>query len=307
MILSLPDERDLYQNVGVSFSNFIPQLPLLESNLNGNYEFEPENVYQVGSQVNRKWIGELIDKLALPGSRIDNAEALAELRRRSLMGESCVIMAEHYSNFDFPIIFRFIEKQLGLKTAESLLPIRGMKLSETLPVVAAFSRSYDTIAIYPSRTLDSITDPKKLAEVRKKSVRINQAAIREMITRKHKGRIMVVFPAGTRYRPWNPSSKKGVREISSYMKIFDNTIFMGINGNLLPVNRTDDMSQEELRSDLVILTCSDIVNGRRYRAEMQNMMPEEENFKRYLVDQVMRELERIHICVEPKRLEEKHS
>jgi len=285
----------------------MPQLPLYESNLKGNYAFIPENVYQVGCKTNRKWIGGFVDALALPGSRIDNSEVLTELRRRSLAGESCIIMAEHYSNFDFPVLFRFIERneKLGPEIAESLLPIRGMKLSETLPSIAVFSRSYDTIIIYPSKTLDSITDPKKIAAVRKKSVRINHAAMREMIFRKRNGRIIVVFPSGTRYRPWDPSSKKGVREIGSYVKTFDNIVFMGINGNLLPVNRSGDMSQDELTRDLMILTCSDIVNGRHYRAKMKTLMPEGENLKNYLVNQVMLELEKIHNRVEPIRMEEK--
>lgn len=289
-------------------SELIPQLPLYETNLKGNYAFIPENVYQVGSRKNRKWIGGFVDALALPGSRIDNGEALIELRRRSLAGESCIIMAEHYSNLDFPVLFRFIEKheKLGPEVAESLLPIRGMKLSETLPNLAVFSRSYDAIVIYPSRTLDSITDSKKLAEVRKKSVRINHAAIREMIVRKRNGRIIVVFPSGTRYRPWDPSSKKGVREIGSYVKTFDNIVFMGINGNLLPVNRGGDMSQDEMVRDLMILTCSDIVNGRLYRAKMKTLLSEGENLKKYLVNQVMLELEKIHTGVEPKRIEEKN-
>jgi len=297
----------LYYNAAVKVSDFIPQLPLYESNLKGDYAFTPENVYQIGSRENRKRIGEIVDVLALPGSRIDNFEALIELRRRNLAGESCIIMAEHYSNLDFPVLFRFIEKHknLGPEIAESLLPIRGMKLSETLPIVAVFSRSYDTIIIYPSRALDRITDPKELAKVREKSVRINHAAMREMIARKHEGRIIVVFPSGTRYRPWNPESRRGVREIGSYMKTFDNIVFMGINGNLLPVNRTGDMSQDELMRDLMILTCSDIVDGRRYRAEMKTQMPEEKNLKSYLVDLVMMELERIHSAVEPKRLKEK--
>jgi len=285
----------------------MPQLPLYESNLKGNYRFVPENVYQVGSKANRKLIGKFIDKFTLPGSRIDSVDALIELRRRSLAGESCIIMAEHYSNLDFPMLFKFIEnhKKLGPETAESLLPIRSMKLSETLPIIAMFSRSYDSIVIYPSRTLDSITDSKKLAEIRKTSTRINHAAMREMIARKHKGRIIVVFPAGTRYRPWNSSSKKGVREIGSYLKVFDNVIFMGINGNLLPPSETEDMLQEEAKRDLMILTCSDIVNGRRYRARIKAMLSEGDNLKRHLVDQVMLELEKIHTRVEPKRIEEK--
>ena len=137
----------------------------MAANLTGNYEFTPDNVFQEGCPENKRIIGDLVSQLMLPGSRIENAEAFAELRRRSMEGQSCLILAEHYSNFDYPALYKLIEddNRLGPEIAASLLPIRGMKLSETTPFTAAFSRSYDTIIIYPSRSLDSISDPNELA------------------------------------------------------------------------------------------------------------------------------------------------
>jgi glycerol-3-phosphate O-acyltransferase len=291
----------------VRISDFIPQLPTFESNLTGNYDFGPENVYQEGSSPNKELIGQFVEATMLPGSRIGNIEALVELRSRSLAGESCLILAEHYSNFDFPALYRLTEKssELGPDVAESYLPIRGMKLSESSPVTAVFTRSYDTIIIYPSRSLDNVSDPKELDAIRKISVPVNHAAMREMIERKHNGRIIIVFPAGTRYRPWDPSSRKGVREIHSYVKTFDNVLFLAINGNSLPPDESNDMTKDELIDDLMILTCSDIVNGRRFRKEFEAMAPEGKDPKQHVVDQVMAELEKINSRVEPDRLKEK--
>ena len=277
----------------------------MQANLSHNYQFTPDNVYQLGNAKNREIIGRLVESFLLPGSRIDNVEALFELRKRSLAGESCLILAEHYSNFDFPILFRLMEKQIDPETAASLLPIRGMKLSESAPETAVFTRSYDTIVIYPSRSLDTIDDPVELAKVRKISVPINHAAMREMIDRKLNGRIITVFPAGTRYRPWDPTSKKGVREIHSYVKTFDNVLFLAINGNALPPHRSDDMTRDEATKDLIILTCSNIVSGRRFRKEAESAAPDDVDPKQYVVDQVMNVLKNIHHRVEPKRLEEK--
>ncbi|MCK5735952.1 MAG: 1-acyl-sn-glycerol-3-phosphate acyltransferase, partial [Spirochaetaceae bacterium] len=214
---------------------------------------------------------------------------------------------EHYSNFDFPVFYHLIDKnpQLGPKIAETLLPIRGMKLSEDSPITALFTRSYDTLVIYPSRSLDNITDPEELAAIRKISIPINHAAMREMVNKKQNGRIILVFPAGTRYRPWDPDSRKGVREIHSYIKTFDNVLFLAINGNALPPHESGDMTQDTAVPDLIILSCSEIVRGRDFRKTAEESAPEGVDPKQYVVDRVMAELETINTRVEPKRLKEK--
>lgn len=277
------------------------------SNLHGDYEFRPDNVYQEGCDHNRKVIGDLVEKFLLPGSRFENVESLVELRRRSLDGESCLLLAEHYSNFDYPVIFRMMENHpdLGKEAAESLLPIRGMKLSETDPAIAVYTRSYDSIVIYPSRTLDTIQNPAELARIRRISVPINHAAMREMITRKHHGRIITVFPAGTRYRPWAPDSRKGVREIHSYMKTFDNVVFLAINGNTLPPHESNNMGLDEAVDDLMILTASPVLRARSFRKEAEATAPPGTDPKQHVVDMVMARLEEMHNRIEPGRLKEK--
>jgi glycerol-3-phosphate O-acyltransferase len=279
----------------------------MEANLTGDYSFSPENVYQKGCPENKAILGAFSENFLLPGSRIENTDALKELFRRSQAGESCLILSEHYSNFDFPVFYHLIETTPGLgpEIAETLLPIRGMKLSEDSPITALFTRSYDTLIIYPSRSLDNITDPEELAAIRRISVPINHAAMKEMIDKKKNGRIILVFPAGTRYRPWDPSSKKGVREIHSYIKTFDNVLFLAINGNALPPHESNDMTQDTAVPDLIILSCSDIVRGRDFRKEAEAAAPEGVDPKQFVVDRVMAELETIHNRMEPIRLKEK--
>jgi len=294
-------------NTRVKIAEIYEQTSYMESNLTGDYSFSPSNVYQEGCPENKAILGQFADSFLLPGSRIQNVEALKELHRRSMAGESCLILSEHYSNFDFPVFYHLIEKNpdLGPKVAETLLPIRGMKLSEDSPITALFTRSYDTLIIYPSRSLENITDPEELAAIRKISVPINHAAMKEMINKKHNGRMILVFPAGTRYRPWDPESRKGVREIHSYVKTFDNVLFLAINGNSLPPHESNDMTQDTAIPDLIILTCSDIVKGRNFRKVAEESTPEGADPKQHVVDRVMAELESINKRVEPERLREK--
>ncbi len=292
-------------NTNVKISEIYDQISGMESNLTGDYSFSPENVYQEGCPKNKAILGKFAENFLLPGSRIENADAIKELHKRSMAGESCLILSEHYSNFDFPVLYHLIERDLDPKIAETLLPIRGMKLSEDSPITALFTRSYDTLIIYPSRSLDNITDPEELAAIRKISIPINHAAMREMINKKQNGRIILVFPAGTRYRPWDPGSRKGVREIHSYIKTFDNVLFLAINGNALPPHESGDMTQDTAIPDLMILTCSDIVKGREFRRIAEESAPEDVDPKQYVVDCVMAELETINNRVEPLRLKEK--
>ena len=269
------------------------------------YRFSPNNVYQEGFAKNRERLGQIIDKFTYPQSRIDNVEYLAELYNRCQKGETCLILGEHYSNMDFPSFFRMVEKQLGQKIAESILPIRGLKLSEESSDVATPTRAYDTIIIYPSRSLDSITDPKELEETRKISVPINHAAMREMIKRKKNGRIILVFPAGTRYRSWDPESRKGVREIHSYIKTFDNMVFIACNGNILPPIKNEEMALEELQKDLLIYTCSPIVKCSDFKKQAEANTPSGQDKKSFVVDSIMAKLFEMHDKVEPARLREK--
>ena len=275
----------------------------LQKNLTGDYKARPDHVYLEGEPANRKIIGDLVEGQMKQGSGIIGSANLKKLYEYVKAGESCLLLIEHYSNFDYPAFFRLIEKDplLGPDVANSLLPIQGMKLSESSMLTAAFSNSYDTIVIYPSRSIDSEQDPAKIAEIKKVSNPINHAAMKELTKRKHEGNIIVVFPAGTRYRPWDPDSKKGVREIYTYLKAFDHVEFVSINGNLLIPCQENDMEKDTLNEDVILFTVSEPVRGKDFRQEKTALTPEGEDSKQYVVDQVMAELEKLHTAAEADR------
>lgn len=280
----------------------------LQSKLNGDYEIRPDNVFQEGNHECQEIIGRLVDQIVLPGSRIIGSENLKDLYERSQKGESCLLLVEHYSNFDYPIIFRFLENDplLGQDVARSLIPIQGMKLSDEESVTSAFTNSYSTIVIYPSRSIDGVDDPEAKAEIRKISTPINHAAMKELTDRKYHGQIILVFPSGTRYRPWDPQSKKGVREIFTYLKSFENILFLGINGNIMKPHQSDDMNADvkAIERDLMILTASPVIKGKEFRKQKIAETPEGEDSKQFVVDQVMLELDKIHENTEEIRQKE---
>ncbi len=255
-----------------------------------------DSVFKPGVAINRQEIGALLDDVMLPQSQIKNAENLSEFYQRCEKGESCLMLVEHVSNFDYPCLFRLIEKDplLGPKVAESILPIQGIKLSNHHPFVTAFTAAYSTIVIYPSRAIDQVAEGPARDEIRSIANPINHAAMRELIEKKHKGHPVLLYPAGTRYRPWDPESKKAVREVQSYIKTFDNIIFVTVHGMCLVPSEDDDMKNDTIEKNVILFTASEITRGREYYKKTQANVPEGEDPRDFISQSVMHRLKEQH-------------
>jgi glycerol-3-phosphate O-acyltransferase len=269
-----------------------------------------DNVYQEGDDAILPILDEMVDALILPGTGVDGMENLEELFSKAESGKSCVLLLEHYSNMDLSIISLLVRRAggRGKDIANAIIAIAGMKLNEDSPIVAAFAGAYTRIVIYPSRSLHGMDEEKKKVEV-PRSMAINRAAMKALETVKTQGRIILLFPSGTRYRPWDPSTKKGVREIDSYIHTFDYMCCVALNGTVLHVNPTD-MVNDFIARDIVRVTagpvysCAEFREKARAKAEAAGV----EDKKQAVVDAIMAELERLHNEAEDKRkklLEEK--
>ncbi|AFG36773.1 1-acyl-sn-glycerol-3-phosphate acyltransferase [Spirochaeta africana] len=265
----------------------------LLKNASSGESITPDTVYQIGNEVNRKLVGGLIEKIMLPGSEIMGYEHLEELHNRSKAGESCLLLVEHYSNFDIPAIFRLLERrgETGTAIADSIIAIAGMKLTVENPVVRAFTEAYTRIVIYPSRSLKQYEGTPNWDEEKQLSNNINRAALHAMIRAKHNGHIILVFPSGTRYREGEPATKRGLPEMDSYLKSFDHVAFLGIAGNLLKV--TDTMHHDEVTPDVMILNASPVQSAKGFRtAARENATAED--LKQATADAVMQQLDDLH-------------
>ena len=254
-----------------------------------------QNVYQTGHEEALPLIDRIIDALILPGSGVDGMDNLRELLGLARQGKSCLLLLEHYSNMDLPIFSYLLRKDPGgADIAGALVAIAGMKLNEASPTVAAFTGAYTRIVIYPSRSLQGLDGERDRAEIVRSNA-INRAAMKALLEVKRQGKLILVFPSGTRYRPWDPSTKKGVREIDSYLKSFDYMCLVGINGELLHV-RPGDMMDDYVSKDVVrftvspALSCGDFRNEARKKAEEAGI----EDKKQAAVDAIMERLQSIH-------------
>jgi glycerol-3-phosphate O-acyltransferase len=254
----------------------------------------PENVYQEANEANRDLIHGILDRLILPGSGVLQQEHMIELHERSQNGASCLLLMEHYSNFDIPCLYYLLE-QAGLKhIADEVVAVAGMKLNEESEFVNAFAEAYTRIVIYPSRSLLKYTDEEERLQERSRSAHINMSATRQMIRLKHDGRLILVFPAGTRYREGQPDTKRGVKEVDSYLKLFDYAVLVGIAGNVLRINPNGDMSQDLATRDVVLLNPSKPFNCRAFRETARENTPKDVDPKQYAADRVMEELAKVH-------------
>jgi glycerol-3-phosphate O-acyltransferase len=213
-------------------------------------------------------------------------------------------MAEHYSNLDLPEFFYFLDKAgpEGRELADSLVAIAGMKLSLEDPNVALFASIYSRIVICPSRTLSRLNpeqDKDKIAKIKA----INLAAARKLNEIKTQGKIMLVYPTGTRYRPWEPDSKRAVREVDSYVKGFDWVCFVAKTGLILRVRQETEhnMLLDYVTPDTVRFTVSGPVScaGFRSKARLDAEERGVEDKKQAVADAVMEKLEEMHRAGNP--------
>jgi glycerol-3-phosphate O-acyltransferase len=263
-----------------------------------------DNVYQEGNEDILPLLDKIADFTILPGSSVDGMENLEDLLAKAESGKSCILLLEHYSNLDLSLFSLLVRRAGGRgdDIAKALVAIAGMKLNEDNPVVAAFASAYTRIVIYPGRSLHDLDAERKKTELAR-SFAINRAAMKALDDQKTKGKLILVFPSGTRYRSWDPSTKKGVREIDSYLRSFDYMCCVALNGEVLHVQPTD-MLNDVVTKDIVRVTagpvqsCETFRNKAREAAEAANIVDK----KQAAVDAIMAELDILHSQAEEKRI-----
>ncbi|HVP19094.1 MAG TPA: 1-acyl-sn-glycerol-3-phosphate acyltransferase, partial [Spirochaetia bacterium] len=219
-----------------------------------------KNVYQEGNPTNKPFLRQIVQDVLLPGSRIIGRQHLTELQGLAQRKKACLILMEHYSNFDIPCFYELLEQggESMRKVAEAIVSVAGVKLNETSRLVLAFTEIFTRVVLYPARSFGSITDPRQLREAEKRRARINIAAMKMLNSLRKQGRLILVFPSGTRYRPWDPSTGRGLREIDTYLKFYSYMVTVAVNGNTLLPNPNGCMDEDYVAKDVMIYTVSPV-------------------------------------------------
>ena len=268
-------------------------------------KIDETKVYEEANMQLRPYMWKLLDEAFNSESGLGNLENYKDFYENVVkQGKSGLILMEHYTNLDLPGILYLLEKQ-GEDWAKDLssriVAVAGMKSNEADAGVRAFTEGFTRVVIYPTRSLNAvegkeISEEEKIAE-EQKARKINFAAMRAMDGCKKRGQVILVFPSGTRYRPGKPETKRGLREIDSYLRLFDKMILVSINGNCLRINpdNPDDMLADILEPGKCVFTASPVIDCKEFRNNILDNLPEGvEDPKQKTVDAVMEYLEKQH-------------
>ncbi|MCQ2610826.1 MAG: 1-acyl-sn-glycerol-3-phosphate acyltransferase [Treponema sp.] len=269
------------------------------------------NVYQEANLKTREYMNTVLQDSMLPSSHLGNIENFKAFYDAVQSGKRGLILMEHYTNLDLPEIIYMLANEgsdWAKDFSDKIVAIAGMKLNEAHPLVRAWTEAFTRVVIYPSRSLNnveesSMTEEEKAAE-EAKSKKINFAAMRAMDACKKRGQVILVFPAGTRYRPGVEETKRGLREIDSYLRLFDVMILVSNNGNCLRINPedTNNMLRDLVTKDEVVLTASPVIECKKFRDEELAKIPADDpDPKQKVVDAIMAYLQKQHDEVEPTR------
>ncbi len=270
-------------------------------------KIDESNIYQPANISNRPMMWQILDEVLLPGSGLGNLENFKDFYEQVKAGKSGLILSEHYTNLDLPEIVYFLEKQgsdWAKEFSQKIVAVAGMKLNEADPVVRGFTEAFTRVVIYPTRSLDKL-NPEEKAEEEARARKINFASMRAMDACKKRGEVILVYPAGTRYRPGKPETKRGLREIDSYLRLFDIMILVSNNGNCLRINpeNPENMLFDLVEKDLVLHTASPVINCKEFRKGVLDSLPADEpDPKQKTIDRVMELLQEQHDKVEEERL-----
>lgn len=268
-------------------------------------KIDETKVYEEANVETRKYMYKLLDDNFKSDSGLGNIENFkAFYDAVTKEGKSGLILMEHYTNLDLPAILYLLEKEgqpWAKDLASRIVAVAGMKLNEASPAVRAFTEGFTRVVIYPTRSLNALEEKKvseeELKEEEQRARKINFAAMRAMDGCKKRGQVILVFPSGTRYRPGKPETKRGLREIDSYLRLFDCMILVSINGNALRINpeSPDDMLSDICEPDTVTLTASPVINCKQFRNEVLAKVPADDpDPKQKTIDHVMEILEKMH-------------
>ncbi len=267
-----------------------------------------ENVYQEANKDILPFMDGMLTDNFLPGSCLKGLDNFQKFLDQIKEGKRGLILMEHYSNLDLPALSFLLRRdggEMGKDLAGRIVAIAGMKLNEDNDMVRAWAEGYSRIVIYPSRSLASITDPVLYEAEEAKSKKINMASMRALDAARKRGQAVLVFPSGTRYRPGMPETKKGVREIDSYLRLSDVMILVSINGNCLRISEDNpkDMLNDTVQEDVMILSGSPVMECKKFRNDILAGLDDYEGDKKQVVvDRVMEIFDELHDAVEKERV-----
>ncbi len=258
----------------------------------------PENVYQPAHKSNRGILFEAVKSAHLPGSTLLGVENLKNLYDLALSGKSCIVFMEHLSNLDVPSMFvRFYEHQdeKMKEIFEKIIFIAGVKLNEN-PFVKLYTEMFSRVVLVPLTTKEKTKEDEEKLKLAKK---INIRTTRVIGELRNRGYIFLMFPSGTRYRPWKPETKRAIKETTSYLNSFEYFCCASINGNNMTPKEHEDMTREQFKKEIIVFNFSEVYESKKFIHNLTNSatyesINDKDQAKQFIADNIMLEIEKLH-------------
>ncbi len=253
--------------------------------------------YQPANKKNCTLVDTIIAALLYKNSTIHGIEHFETLGKLASQGKSCLLLPEHYSNFDVPALFYLIRSQYSqyAPILDQIICLAAAKLSTESKTVLAFAESFNRIMIYPARSKLSENDEGYSDDIAHKIDSFNHRAIEKMMALKNEGNIILMFPSGTRYRPQNPDSRNALEQVASFIKRFDYVCFLSLDGNLLKVNPNNKMEQDIACRDTMVYYFEEPIPSRDYLSmTKENASSNQTDYKRGVAQHVTSHLLALH-------------
>ena len=252
--------------------------------------------FESGSLKIRELVDTLLEKLILPQSSVIGFENLEELFELSKSGHSCLLLLEHYSNFDIPSWYYLLKNlygERGIRISEKIISMATAKLTSHSDVVRSFAQAYPRIPVIAPPEINKLRDKPEHTENLKQALAFNHQSFKQMITEKNSGSIILIFPAGTRFRPNKPETKIPIPQMDSFIRQFDYVTHVGSSGILLEVNETGNMADEFLQKDALIFEIGKVTESKQFRTSAKEAFPQETQ-RDAIAKTILRELDVLH-------------
>ncbi len=292
MIYTIPTEAFAYTD---AYKKFAPIIQNMIKSSRYAQDIE-ENALQPYNEKNQKSVMSIVEEILHPQSAIINLEHLEKLSRLLEAGKSCLLLPEHFSNFDYPGLFYLSQQHSSIAPMfQKLICMAASKLNTESKVVLAFSEAFNRIMIYPAREKEKAQEEQAKEEQQKLEL-LTQRGLKKMLECKNKGHAILMFPAGTRYRPNKPESRHALQQVASFIKQFDYFCLIGIAGNTLVVNPNNAMAQDIVRKDTIVYFVDEVQNSKEFLKTLQEESPDlpAAEFKNHVAQNITQSLMELH-------------
>lgn len=225
-------------------------------------KFSPEHVVRWSQRDLQPHLTRIARRLLLPGSGVKGLDNLAELTELARQGRSCLLCLNHRSNLDVPSLLALLKDTDQQEHFHRLVWLAGRKLEEDPGDTPSLVRAFNRVIVTPRSWL---VEHRTAVDLRA-AYRINAAAHRAMHDLKHQGWVFALFPAATRQRPRDGSTRKAIPETDGYLKKFEFLLLGRIDGCTLPVTLDHELTHETPVLDCLTVSFGNVQRTDQWRA-----------------------------------------